>query len=421
MVQIRKILVIDDDQSVCDTFARTLSGRGYEVYTETRYQDGVKKADEVLPDLLFVSLLLDTTNGLKVSKEIHAMEKLRKVPIVMLISYKGELDPKYTVTIGVVDVLVKPPRENDIIVKTETILGPDADLNKQEQRFQGFTDRESYGTIRDRAEGIERAGEYVSESTGNTDKERFDFYEGNDEVPELPDEEASQNEEYSSQSGYAESGRKEIREDIPVESVFEEVDEAIEGTADFGESDSKSPFNEDWEADANLGTQGEDGFNYFGEDERNGKGRKILMIAAALVVVAVIGVGTYMGLQFLFGGKDRPVVQSSAEDEPDRMKEKAASLPQRGSVSGEEKAVAERSKETFSLQVGFFGNLKNAEVLSEKMKRQGYKAFIKKEEKASGKISYRVLVGKYSSRNEALEYSKIILQKEGIKPVLYKE
>ena len=96
----RKILVIDDDQSVCDMIARTLKSRDYEVFTETHYQEGVERAGEVLPDLAFISLLLDSTNGLKVSKEIHAIDKLGKLPVIMLISHKGELDPKYTVTIG---------------------------------------------------------------------------------------------------------------------------------------------------------------------------------------------------------------------------------------------------------------------------------------------------------------------------------
>jgi DNA-binding response OmpR family regulator len=126
----RRILVIDDDQSVCDMIARTLGKEGYEVFTETRSQEGVLKAGEILPDLVFISLLLGTTNGLKVSKELHSVETLRKVPVVMLISYTGELDPKYTVTIGVVDVLVKPLSERDILSETEAVLGPYTPQNR---------------------------------------------------------------------------------------------------------------------------------------------------------------------------------------------------------------------------------------------------------------------------------------------------
>jgi ActR/RegA family two-component response regulator len=51
----RKILVIDDDQSVCDVIARTLKSRDYEVFTETRYQEGLARAGEVLPERVFNS------------------------------------------------------------------------------------------------------------------------------------------------------------------------------------------------------------------------------------------------------------------------------------------------------------------------------------------------------------------------------
>jgi len=40
----REILVIDDDRSVCEMIARTLEDRGYEVFTETHYKEGVERA-----------------------------------------------------------------------------------------------------------------------------------------------------------------------------------------------------------------------------------------------------------------------------------------------------------------------------------------------------------------------------------------
>ncbi|MDH4232285.1 MAG: response regulator, partial [Nitrospirota bacterium] len=232
----KKVLVIDDDQSVCDAFARTLSDRGYEVYTETRYPQGVKKAEEILPDLVFVSLLLNTTNGLKVSKEIHALDKLRKVPVVMLTSYKGELDPKYTVTIGVVDVLVKPPRENDIILKTAAILGSDAVRNEEDQGFPGVPDEENSGTFAYRSKDREQAEGFVSGTTVKMDKEGFEFPDEHHEIPEMRDEELTRKREHVSPLGDALSDRKEISETEPEEGSFGELDGEIDEPIDFGET-----------------------------------------------------------------------------------------------------------------------------------------------------------------------------------------
>ena len=104
----KRVLVIDDDQDVRSLFVETLEPKGFDVVTSADPDVGVEGARETEPDLIFISLLFPHSNGLKVSKAIHADESLQRVPIVMLITYQGELDPKYTTTIGVVDVLVKP-------------------------------------------------------------------------------------------------------------------------------------------------------------------------------------------------------------------------------------------------------------------------------------------------------------------------
>ena len=55
------------------------------------------------------------------------------------------------------------------------------------------------------------------------------------------------------------------------------------------------------------------------------------------------------------------------------------------------------------------------------MKEKGYKVFVRKEGKADNKVSYRVLVGEYKTRNEAMVQSVAILRTEGISSMPYKE
>ncbi len=185
----RTILVIDDDQAVCDSISRTLSGRGYEVYAETQHQKGIEKAGEILPDLIFIGLLLNTSNGLKVSKQIHALEELRKVPVVMIISYQGELDPKYTRAIGIVDVLIKPLKESDIIVKTEAVLGP-SEFTDREEETMSVTDNSETT-----AEAAGPEEEYVYNLAAQTAGDVFNREEENYAVPETTDDEKPQIEE----------------------------------------------------------------------------------------------------------------------------------------------------------------------------------------------------------------------------------
>jgi CheY-like chemotaxis protein/cell division septation protein DedD len=461
----RKILVIDDNQSDGDMIARTLKNRGYEVFTETRYQEGLKKAGEVLPDLVFISLLLGTTNGLKASKELHAVEKLRKVPVVMLISYKGELDPKYTVAIGIVDVLVKPLNERDIISKTEAILGPDAIPHIIEEVMPGTSEVEIIG------EAVEPEEEYVLDSIDGTDREIIELEEEYHDSPGIMDGEMSQAQEHIHESDDELSGGAEIGGESPGENSFERVTEGIDEQRDKEENYLESMHDEDQGKAEDLGIHEADEDNPVDEADRHGPGKKILIGAVALAIIGVIGAGSYMGLQFFLGGRDRtialsPAQETSVKDKSDVRKTETGSLPradntqsvgdkaqkpaavaseenikkeevphgpdavkQKEQVSALKNSPAEKekkvpevySKGTFSVQIGYFGNLKNAEAVADKMKTKGNKVFIKSEESVNGKVFYRVLVGEFVSRSEALEQSKVISREEGINAILYKE
>ena len=444
----RKILVIDDDQSVCDMIDLALRDRGYEVFTENHYREGVERAGEVLPDLLFISLLLDTTNGLKASKEIHAIEKLGKTPVVMLISYKGELDPKYTMTIGIVDVLVKPLNERDIISKTEDILGPDSPQNAEEIITE-TSDIDNFAAIPDFPVALEQGEEYVPGSREKTDKEILELKKEYHDIPEMIDDEMKQIHETQDETGDLE----EISEEPLDKSGFGRRADGVYAQMDNEEISLEAMHEEYQDKVKDLEILREDDFNFVDEAEKHGPRKKILMVAVTLVLIAVIGIGTYMGLQFLFAGnKDKPVVlsavqEASVKDKTDLHGGETESLPKTGtqpyvnekekkpaatvkgqdpapgksSVMKEAKVSGVQDNAAFSVQIGFFENLKNAEALAGKMKQKGYKVFIKNEEKVSGKISYRVLLGKFNSRKGALELSEVILHKEGIKPILYKE
>ncbi|MBI5639670.1 MAG: response regulator, partial [Nitrospirae bacterium] len=90
----KKILVIDDDRSVSELFTKALTPKGFEVLSLEDPDRAIEIAGDFHPDLIYLSLLFPASNGLKVGKALHNIGGLGDVPIVMLISYRGEIDPK---------------------------------------------------------------------------------------------------------------------------------------------------------------------------------------------------------------------------------------------------------------------------------------------------------------------------------------
>jgi L,D-transpeptidase ErfK/SrfK len=70
-----------------------------------------------------------------------------------------------------------------------------------------------------------------------------------------------------------------------------------------------------------------------------------------------------------------------------------------------------------ALQIGVFAEEKNALSLAEKLKQKGYKASVLKDGK---KPLHRVLIGRFDTSKKASEEARLILQKDGIKSVIYR-
>jgi cell division septation protein DedD len=77
-------------------------------------------------------------------------------------------------------------------------------------------------------------------------------------------------------------------------------------------------------------------------------------------------------------------------------------------------------EDIYSVQLGLFNNKENALSLSRRLKLKGYDVFIKTEYRDDQTVRYRVLVGRFSDKTEVLKISKVILNKEKLKSIIFK-
>jgi cell division septation protein DedD len=79
------------------------------------------------------------------------------------------------------------------------------------------------------------------------------------------------------------------------------------------------------------------------------------------------------------------------------------------------------AKGMYSAQIGAFKSEKNADSLAAKYKEKGYEAFVYRTGTKDAELFYRVLVGKFKDKKEALQMVKSVSAKEGAKAVLFKD
>jgi len=81
---LRTILIVDDDRSVADTFARMLTLEGFAVATALTAESGLELADNVLPDAIILDMRMPITNGLQFLRQIRRRPHLVDVPVAIV-------------------------------------------------------------------------------------------------------------------------------------------------------------------------------------------------------------------------------------------------------------------------------------------------------------------------------------------------
>ena len=81
---IAKILIVDDDEGVTQTFARMLRLEGYQVKTAVSAQTGLQEADKSHPDAIILDLRMPLVDGLGFLRRLRANQDHRAIPVAIV-------------------------------------------------------------------------------------------------------------------------------------------------------------------------------------------------------------------------------------------------------------------------------------------------------------------------------------------------
>ena len=113
----KKILVIDDDKSLCTLMAGVLKKENFDVLIAEDGKEGLKTAREQLPDLILLDLEIPGMKGLEVLKELRAYEKTRDIKVIILTNFADISNIEEAMEGAVFTYLTKSDWELEDIVK----------------------------------------------------------------------------------------------------------------------------------------------------------------------------------------------------------------------------------------------------------------------------------------------------------------
>src|SRR2546425_9373307 len=85
------VLLVEDDQSVLEMYRLKLELDGYRVSTATDGEEGLRKAETLRPDIIFLDIRLPKMDGFEVLRRLRGQETTREIPVIILSNY-GEDD-----------------------------------------------------------------------------------------------------------------------------------------------------------------------------------------------------------------------------------------------------------------------------------------------------------------------------------------
>lgn len=107
MSQLPKVLLIEDDLSLMKIYSNKLRISGFDVSVATTGDEGLRKGQVELPQIILLDLILPGMDGFLVLEELKKNPVTEGIPVVILSNLGQQTDIERGKRLGAIDYLVK--------------------------------------------------------------------------------------------------------------------------------------------------------------------------------------------------------------------------------------------------------------------------------------------------------------------------
>lgn len=133
--EVKKVLVVDDEQAIIDVLVYNLKKEGYETLEATDGITAVNMALEQKPDLMLLDIMLPKLDGLSVCKRV---KNYLNIPILMLTAKDAEIDKIVGLELGADDYITKPFSVRELMARVKANLRKNEISNVKKESMSEF-------------------------------------------------------------------------------------------------------------------------------------------------------------------------------------------------------------------------------------------------------------------------------------------
>lgn len=114
----KKILIVDDDKSICDLLKKHLEKEGYNIIVSDNGDEALVKIQALKPDMVLLDVMLPGTDGWQVCREIRQNNTM---PIIFITAKSEIFDKLLGFELGADDYITKPFDVREVVARVKAV------------------------------------------------------------------------------------------------------------------------------------------------------------------------------------------------------------------------------------------------------------------------------------------------------------
>lgn len=116
------ILLVDDEDDILEFLSYNLKKNGYNVYTASDGEEGIKKALKVKPDLIILDVMMPKMDGIEACDQLRQLPELENPIIIFLTARSEDYSQIAGYDVGADDYISKPIKPKVLVSKVKSLL-----------------------------------------------------------------------------------------------------------------------------------------------------------------------------------------------------------------------------------------------------------------------------------------------------------
>lgn len=117
-----RVLIVEDERGLVQSLSWYFDREGYETHAASDGNDGLRKAQTLLPDVVLLDIMLPGLDGLSICRELRAGERTKQIPIILITAKSEETDQLAGYNLGADDYVTKPFSNKVLLQKIKALL-----------------------------------------------------------------------------------------------------------------------------------------------------------------------------------------------------------------------------------------------------------------------------------------------------------